>query len=94
MTGFTFAHGTVADVTSPVSMPLHLLAADQPDAPGADAPDADARDTGTADSGATGTSATGASPVAAQNASVLFQNAGNPGDPQVQEILKSLPHGE
>src|SRR5690349_8858160 len=36
----------------------------------------------------------GASPVAAQNASVLFQNAGNPGDPQVQEILKSLPHGE
>jgi len=25
---------------------------------------------------------------------VLFQNAGNPGDPQVQEILKSLPHGE
>jgi hypothetical protein len=36
----------------------------------------------------------GASPVAAQNASVLFQNAGNPGDPQVQEILKSRPHGE
>jgi hypothetical protein len=36
----------------------------------------------------------GASPVAAQNASVLFQNAGNPGDPQVQEILKSLPHGQ
>jgi hypothetical protein len=36
----------------------------------------------------------GASPVAAQNASVLFQNAGNPGDPQVQEILKSLPHAE
>jgi hypothetical protein len=36
----------------------------------------------------------GASPVAAQNASVLFQNAGNPGDPQVQQILKSLPHGE
>jgi hypothetical protein len=35
-----------------------------------------------------------ASPVAAQNASVLFQNAGNPGDPQVQEILKSRPHGE
>ncbi len=31
MTGFTFAHGTVADVTSPTSMPLHLLAADQPD---------------------------------------------------------------
>jgi len=36
----------------------------------------------------------GASAVAAQNASVLFQNAGNPGDPQVQAILKSLPHGE
>jgi len=32
VTGFTFAHGTVADVTSPVSMPLHLLAAEQPDA--------------------------------------------------------------
>jgi hypothetical protein len=36
----------------------------------------------------------GAGPVAAQNASVLFQNAGNPGDPQVQAILKTLPdHG-
>jgi hypothetical protein len=36
----------------------------------------------------------GASPVAAQNASVLFQNSGNPGDPQVQAILKALPdHG-
>ena len=36
----------------------------------------------------------GASPVAAQNVSVLFQNAGNPGDPQVQAILKTLPdHG-
>jgi hypothetical protein len=35
-----------------------------------------------------------ASPVAAQNASVLFQNTGNPGDPQVQAILKTLPdHG-
>lgn len=33
----------------------------------------------------------GATPVAAQNASVLFQNAGNPGDPQVQAILKTLP---
>jgi hypothetical protein len=33
----------------------------------------------------------GASPVAAQNASVLFENAGNPGDPQVQAILKTLP---
>jgi len=32
VTGFTFAHGTVADVTSPVSMPPHLLAAEQPDA--------------------------------------------------------------
>ena len=36
----------------------------------------------------------GASPLAAQNASVLFQNSGNPGDPQVQAILKTLPdHG-
>ena len=34
----------------------------------------------------------GASPVAAQNASVLFENAGNPGDPQVQAILKTLPN--
>ena len=33
----------------------------------------------------------GASQVAAQNASVLFENAGNPGDPQVQAILKTLP---
>ena len=36
----------------------------------------------------------GASTVAAQNASVLFQNSGNPGDPQVQAILKTVPdHG-
>ncbi len=35
----------------------------------------------------------GAGAVAAQNASVLFQNAGNPGNPQVQAILKNLPHG-
>jgi len=34
----------------------------------------------------------GASAVAAQNASVLFENAGNPGDPQVQAILKTLPN--
>ena len=34
----------------------------------------------------------GASAVAAQNVSVLFQNAGNPGDPQVQAILRTLPH--
>jgi hypothetical protein len=33
----------------------------------------------------------GASAVAAQNASVLFENAGNPGNPQVQAILKTLP---
>jgi hypothetical protein len=33
----------------------------------------------------------GATPVAAQNASVLFQNANNAGDPQVQAILKTLP---
>ena len=29
MTGFTFAHGTVADITAPASMPAHLLALDQ-----------------------------------------------------------------
>ena len=34
----------------------------------------------------------GAGPVAAQNVSVLFQNAGNPGNPQVQAILKTLPN--
>ncbi len=33
----------------------------------------------------------GATSVAAQNVSVLFENAGNPGDPQVQAILKTLP---
>jgi hypothetical protein len=33
----------------------------------------------------------GAGPVAAQDVSVLFENAGNPGDPQVQAILKTLP---
>ena len=33
MTGFTFAHGTVADVTSPASVPVHLLARDEPAAP-------------------------------------------------------------
>jgi hypothetical protein len=32
----------------------------------------------------------GAAPSAAQNAGVLFENAGNPGDPQVQVILRSL----
>jgi len=30
MTGFTFAHGTVADMTSPTSVPVHLLARDEP----------------------------------------------------------------
>jgi len=34
----------------------------------------------------------GATAVAAQDVSVMFQNAGNPGDPQVQAILKSLPN--
>ena len=29
MTGFAFAHGTVADLTSPTSMPVHLLASDK-----------------------------------------------------------------
>ena len=33
MTGFTFAHGTVADMTSPTSVPVHLLALDEPAAP-------------------------------------------------------------
>ena len=34
----------------------------------------------------------GASSVAVQDVSVLFQNAGNPADPQVQAILKALPN--
>jgi len=34
----------------------------------------------------------GATAVAAQDVSVLFVNAGNPGDPQVQAILKTLPN--
>ncbi len=34
----------------------------------------------------------GATAVAAQDVSVLFQNADNPGDPQVQAILKALPN--
>ncbi len=34
MTGFAVAHGTVADVTSPTSMPFHLTAVDQPASPG------------------------------------------------------------
>lgn len=34
----------------------------------------------------------GATSVAAQDVSVLFENAGNPGDPQVQAILKTLPN--
>ena len=33
MTGFTFAHGTVADMTSPTSMPVHLMALDTPAKP-------------------------------------------------------------
>ncbi len=33
MTGFTFAHGTVADMTSPASMPVHLMALDTPVTP-------------------------------------------------------------
>ena len=32
----------------------------------------------------------GAAPQAAQNAGVLFVNSNNPGDPQVQSILRSL----
>ena len=34
----------------------------------------------------------GATAVAAQDVRVLFENAGNPGDPQVQAILKTLPN--
>jgi len=34
----------------------------------------------------------GATAVAAQDVSVLFQNANNPGDPQVQAILKAVPN--
>jgi hypothetical protein len=37
--------------------------------------------------------AAGATPKAAQNAAILFENARNPGSPQVQAILKQLPHG-
>ena len=33
MTGFTFAHGTVADMTSPASMPARLMASDNPAKP-------------------------------------------------------------
>ena len=33
----------------------------------------------------------GAAPQAAQDAAVLFANSTNPGDPQVQAILKHLP---
>jgi hypothetical protein len=33
MTGFTFAHGTVTDMTSPTSVPVHLLARDEPATP-------------------------------------------------------------
>jgi hypothetical protein len=33
----------------------------------------------------------GADPKAAQNAALLFENANNPGNPQVQAILKHLP---
>jgi hypothetical protein len=35
----------------------------------------------------------GAAPQAAQDAAILFENAGNPGDPQVQAILRRLPGG-
>ena len=34
MTGLTFAHATVADMTSPTSMPVHVLALDTPASPG------------------------------------------------------------
>jgi hypothetical protein len=35
MTGFTVAHGSVAEMTSPASIPAHLLALDKPDTPAA-----------------------------------------------------------
>jgi hypothetical protein len=44
MTGFTFAHGTIADMTSPTSVPLHLLARDEPAAPAQSASPASPRD--------------------------------------------------
>jgi hypothetical protein len=44
MTGFTFAHGTVADMTSPTSVPVHLLALDDPAAPVSPAAPASSRD--------------------------------------------------
>jgi hypothetical protein len=34
----------------------------------------------------------GATDAQAYDVSVLFANAGNPGNPQVQTILKTLPH--
>src|SRR5689334_15235671 len=40
MTGFSFAHATVADMTSPAAMPAHLMALDKPAAPQAPAADA------------------------------------------------------
>jgi hypothetical protein len=36
----------------------------------------------------------GAAPQSAQDAAVLFENATNPGDPQVQAILKRLPNSK
>ena len=44
MTGFTFAHGTVADMTSPASVPVHLLALDEPAAPASSSSPASPRD--------------------------------------------------
>src|SRR5690349_24450471 len=41
MTGFTVAHGTVADMTSPTSVPAHQLALDKPAKPHAPAPRGD-----------------------------------------------------
>ncbi len=35
MTGFSLAHGTVADLTSPSSLPVHLLASSKPPVPAA-----------------------------------------------------------
>jgi len=41
MTGFALAHGTVADMTSPTSVPVHLLALDKPAEPASPASSGD-----------------------------------------------------
>ena len=136
MTGFSFAQGAVADMTSPASLPVHLLALQKPVKPAANGgatltgtngnpqvqpglegdPANCARYTGSAAvvsragypnmcampvSTPAGQAAlvsdiyqkwfVGAGAVTAQNAAVLFENADDPGNSQVQAILKTLP---